>query len=89
TAMSGSPIGVIDSISAAGGSITAAGWAYDPDTAASIPVHVYVDGVGAAYTAPNPRADFGAVYPAYGPNHGYYLNMATTPGTHNVCVYGI
>ena len=89
TAMSGSPVGVVDSISASGGVISASGWAYDPDTAQPIPVHVYVDSVGAGFTASNPRADVGSIYPAYGPNHGYSTSVAAAPGSHNVCVYGI
>ena len=87
--MSGSPVGVVDSISAANGTISAAGWAYDPDTMEPIPVHIYVDSSGAAYTASNARPDVGRVYPAYGPNHGYALNVVASPGTHQVCVYGI
>ncbi|WP_146066102.1 hypothetical protein [Cryobacterium sp. Y82] len=89
TAMSGSPVGVVDSISASGGVISASGWAYDPDTAQPIPVHIYVDSVGTGVTASNPRADLGSIYPAYGPNHGYATRIAAAPGTHNVCVYGI
>lgn len=89
TAMSGSPVGVIDSISVTNDQLSASGWAYDPDTAQPIPVHVYVDAGGTPITAPNERLDFAAVYPAYGPDHGYGFTTAITPGSHNVCVYAI
>jgi hypothetical protein len=89
TAMGGNPVGVVDSIVASGGKITASGWAYDPDTSQPIPVHVYVDSSGYPFTADQPRADVGAVYPAYGPNHGYSASAAASPGQHTVCVYGI
>ncbi|MEB0001336.1 hypothetical protein QN345_01195 [Cryobacterium sp. 10I1] len=89
TAMSGSPVGVIDSLSATNGKLSVSGWAYDPDTAQPIPVHIYVDASGTPITAPNERLDFAAVYPAYGPNHGYGFTTAITLGSHNVCVYAI
>src|SRR3954470_11098748 len=47
-----------------------AGWAWDPDTAAPVDVHVYVDGQLWAYGAANgPRPDVAAAYPAAGPDH--------------------
>jgi hypothetical protein len=87
--MSGNPVGVVDSIVASGGTITASGWAYDPDTAQAIPVHVYVDSSGYPFTANGSRPDVGAIYPAYGANHGYSVSVPAAAGTHNVCVYGI
>jgi hypothetical protein len=87
--MSGSPVGVVDSIVASGGTITASGWAYDPDTAQAIAVHVYVDSSGYPFTANSSRPDVGAAYPAYGANHGYSASVPAAAGTHNVCVYGI
>ncbi|MFC6354796.1 hypothetical protein [Luethyella okanaganae] len=87
--MTGSPSGVIDAITAVGDKITVTGWVYDPDTVASAPVHIYVDGDGYAYTADDDRPDFGSTYPAYGPKHGYSRTMTASPGIHNVCVYGI
>jgi hypothetical protein len=47
------------------------GWAIDPDTAAPIDVHTYVDGAFAGATrADQPRPGVGNGYPGYGPNHG-------------------
>jgi hypothetical protein len=87
--MSGPPVGVFDAVGVSSGSITVGGWVYDPDTTQPIPVHVYVDSNGYAFTAGKDRPDVGAVYPAYGPAHGYNETIAASPGTHNVCVYGI
>lgn len=88
TVPTGSPVGSLDVVSTGPGSVTVAGWAFDPDTAAAIPVHVYVAAIGTALTADLPRADVGAVYPLYGPNHGF---RATLPagGRTQVCAYGI
>jgi len=66
-----------------------AGWAIDPDTAASIPVHMYVDGVGYALTAAGSRPDVGNAYTGYGPLHGYTATKPASPGNHTVCLYGI
>ncbi|HZY00374.1 MAG TPA: N-acetylmuramoyl-L-alanine amidase [Dermatophilaceae bacterium] len=84
------PFGVVDAVNAGPLSVTAAGWAIDPDTSAPIIVQMYIDDRANAVTWANQsRTDVGAVYPSSGPNHGYHLTMATTPGTHTVCVYGI
>ncbi|MDQ0574690.1 hypothetical protein [Agromyces albus] len=84
-----SPLGNFEAATAAGGSISISGWALDPDTASSIQVHVYVDGVGAAYAADTPRADVGRAYPGLGDAHGFVESFAASPGRHTVCVYGI
>jgi hypothetical protein len=85
----GSPIGVVDSVTASPGFITSAGWALDPDTALPIRVHVYVDSAGVAYTADGVRPDIANAFPGYGATHGFVTRVAATPGTHNVCVYAI
>ena len=86
----GSPFGMIDALSTGPSKVSAAGWAIDPDTSAPIIVQMYIDGRANALTWANlSRPDVGAAYPAYGPNHGYNLTMATTAGPHTVCLYGI
>jgi len=86
----GSPIGVIDTATNGVGSISLSGWVVDPDTAASIDVHVYVDGIGrAALRADGTRYDVGAGFPDYGPARGYSGTVSIGGGTHTVCVYGI
>lgn len=86
TMMSGSPVGVIDSVSAAGGVITTSGWAFDQDSADAISVTVSIDGAPSEVLAMAARSDVGAVYPAYGPLHGYSTSTPASAGTHQVCV---
>lgn len=87
--LSRAPIGVIEDVSVSGNSINVSGWALDLDTVASIPVHIYVGNVGAAYTADKPRPDVGQVYPLQGSQHGYSERISAPPGQSNVCVYAI
>lgn len=65
------------------------GWMADPDTPMS-PIFgwVSVDGAGQHILADDNRPDVGAVFPAYGPNHGYRDTLPAGPGRHWVCVTG-
>jgi hypothetical protein len=84
------PIGHVDSVSSGPSTVTAAGWAVDPDSPAPIMVQMYVDGRANAVTwASRPRPDIAAAYPSAGPNHGFTLTMRTTPGLHRVCLFAI
>ena len=83
------PIGNIDSAVPSTDGITVSGWAIDPDTAAPISVHVYVDSSGVALMADQPRPDVAAVYPAYGAGHGYVQKIPAGAGKHSVCAYAI
>jgi hypothetical protein len=84
------PFGYLDSVRAAPGGLTVSGWALDPDTTSPIEVHTYIDGHGAGVTiAGSNRPDLAAVFPLYGPNHGYTATYAATPGAHSVCTYAI
>lgn len=84
------PFGQLDSTSTGPTRVTANGWAVDPDTSSPIIVQMYIDGLENSLTwADKPRPDVGAVYPEAGPNHGYSLTMATTPGLHKVCLIAI
>jgi hypothetical protein len=86
----GSPIGNLDYTWRQPGSIGVYGWAIDPDTAASIPVHLYVDGVLATMaTADVARSDIAAAFPAAGANHGYLVAVPMSGGSHRLCAYGI
>jgi SpoIID/LytB domain protein len=91
TVPTGNPVGVIDTIGGGpDGALALAGWAFDPDTTAPISVHVYVDGKFAdATVADGARPDIAAAFPGYGAAHGYSFTLASTPGVHTVCVYGI
>ncbi|MEI7623853.1 MAG: hypothetical protein WCJ88_09880, partial [Actinomycetes bacterium] len=85
----GSPIGFVDSAVGGLGSISVSGWVVDPDTAASLDVHVYVDGVGTALRANQTRNDVAAGFPGYGPARGYSGTVTARGGARTICVYGI
>jgi hypothetical protein len=87
--LTGSALGVIDTMTAAAGKLSVSGWAYDPDTAASTKVALYVDGRGIMFDANQVRPDFAVAYPGYGANHGYSWSMNITPGPHEICLYAI
>ncbi len=84
------PMGNFESLTAAGPTVTASGWALDPDVAGPIDVHVYVNGTwGGAVSTTGVRADVGAAYPGTGDLHGFTQSFTAGPGTHQVCVYAI
>jgi hypothetical protein len=86
----GSPLGVIDTAIGGIGSLSVTGWVVDPDTAAAIDVHVYVNGIGRlAIRADGTRNDVAAGFPGYGPSRGYSGSVSVGGGAHTVCVYGI
>ena len=89
-AISGATVGSVDLIRREGGPVHVQGWALDLDTTASIPVHIYVDGVGAAITTTSvARSDIASLYPGSGTAHGFDTTVALTPGAHTICAYGI
>jgi len=84
------PVGNLEAVTRTGNAVTVSGWVIDPDSAAPIDVHVYVDGGGAGLaSASSPRPDVGAAYPQFGPHHGFSLTIPVTPGPRRVCVYAI
>ena len=85
----GSPLGALDSVTVSGRTITATGWAFDPDVKQNGSVHIYVDGAGFAVKTGGSRPDVARAYPAYGSTNGYTGSRTTTAGQHTVCAYGI
>jgi len=86
------PFGSLDTVKAgADRTVTATGWAIDPDTNDPVTVHVYVDGVWAgAVNANQSRPDVGAAVPGYGDLHGYRATVTgVAPGAHQVCTFAI
>jgi hypothetical protein len=78
------PAGALTSVTASGGRVTVAGWATDPDDrSASVTVHVYVDGAGAAILSADQVAS-GVTGP-----HAYRGDLAVPAGQHRVCTYAI
>ena len=82
------PVGALDGVSATKTTLTATGWALDPDTSSSTDVHVYVDGVGSVGKAALSRPDVAAAY-RKGDKHGYAVTVPATEGPHDVCVYAM
>ncbi len=94
TLPTGNPHGSLDSaqpVAGQKGELRLTGWAIDPKTVEPIRVHVYIDGkIAGVFTANSERKDVGAVYPAYGANHGFDVTVpGVATGKHQVCVYGI
>jgi hypothetical protein len=87
----GSPIGVIDSASAAEGTITINGWMLDPDSLGPITVNATLDGQPVApVTADGVKPGLGSVFLGYGDNHDYTVSLTSlSAGTHTVCIYGV
>lgn len=85
----GSPVGSIDTVKVSSGSVTVTGWALDPDTAASIAVHAYVDGAGTAITANKSRPDLATPYPTHGTAHGFSVTLKVPLDARQICLYGI
>ncbi|MCW2576468.1 MAG: hypothetical protein JWR66_2498 [Modestobacter sp.] len=84
------PVGTLDTVVAAPGTVTVTGWAYDPDApSAALPVHVYSDGsaVGSLTTGAA-RPDVAAAF-SVGQSQGFSNSFAVSPGAHRICVYGI
>ena len=84
----GDTTGAVDQLSSTSSTITVGGWAVDPSTSASIDVHVYVDGVGTALTANQPRPDIGRLF-GLGDAHGFSVTLPASAGSHSVCAYAI
>ena len=90
-AVTGNPIGNLESVVASGiGRIAVGGWSVDPDTNDPIAIHVYIDGAwGGALVANAPRPDVAAVIPGYGNLHGFSSAFDVSPGVHSVCAFAL
>lgn len=87
---SGPPVGNFESATLVNRTATVSGWAIDPDTAASIEIHAYVNGGwGGSYRADGARADVGRAYPGYGNAHGFSMPIQVPVGTSEICLFGI
>lgn len=81
-----SPIGRVESVSTTPGAVRLQGWTVDPDSSASLDVHVYVDGAGnGAYRANLPRPDVEAAY-RLGAEHGFDITIPVRSGSFEVCL---
>ncbi len=71
-----------------------AGWAFDQDLpSATLEVHIYIDGQGAAITQANvSRPDVGAAFPGAGNSHGYSIATPASiknSSSHRIDAYAI
>lgn len=85
------PLGSLDAVDGATGSVQVRGWALDPDVTTGVAVHVYVDGTSrAAVPASSVRGDVGAAYPAFGASRGFSATVGgLARGQHQVCAYAV
>ena len=85
-----SPTGWLDSVSVDDNSITARGWAADPDQPeSSVGVHIYVDGKYTVGTSASIfRADVNKTT-GLGTHHGFEATFNISNGLRSVCVYAI
>jgi len=89
-ALGASPIGTLATATRNGLVADLVGWSMDTDTSAPILVDIWINGrFSKTLRADVPRADIGAAYPNYGPNHGFIGQVALSPGTNQICAYGI
>jgi peptidoglycan/xylan/chitin deacetylase (PgdA/CDA1 family) len=88
---SGAPFGALEPVTRVAGGLRVTGWAADPDTAAPIDVHVFVNGVGFSVgSADADRPDVATVHPSFGASHGYDAVVPWSGGGGaTVCAYGI
>ena len=84
---SGGLLGAIDASFGAAGTINASGWVIDATRVVPSVVQLVVDDVVVAQqVSAASRDDVGAVFAAYGPDHGYAMSAVATPGPHRVCI---
>jgi len=84
------PLGWLDSITASGATVTAKGWAFDPDITSPIAVQIRVDGGSPlSFLAGNAYPGLGSVFGGFGDNHGFSASVVLPSGPHSVCVTAI
>ncbi len=82
------PTGRLDSISRSGSTVRVTGWAYDPQApGSSIPLHIYVNGSGSAFSTDTYRGDVNGFYDVSG-LHGFDISFST-PSSATICEYAI
>ncbi len=85
-----SPFGFFDGFFQDGDYVKVSGWVIDPETKGPLSVHMIYDGSTSwAIPANRSRPDVAAIYPDYGPNHGYEFEMRMSKGTHTLCAVAI
>jgi hypothetical protein len=81
------PVGSLETAQLTPAGFTLAGWAVDPDTPASVKVHVVVNGRTIAIVpAGGERPDVAAASPMAGSKHGFHFDLDLAEGPQHVCV---
>jgi hypothetical protein len=83
-----SPLGVVDAYTGASAGVGVRGWAFDPESTASLSIQVSIDGAVSTIIANTSRPDVGLVYHK-GDNHGFSTVLAASNGRHVVCVTAV
>jgi len=84
------PRGTLDLVAPTASTVRVAGWAWDPDTAAPVEIHVYAGSNHIATTnADRSRPDVAAGVPGAGEGRGFDLEIPIAAGRHRVCAYAI
>jgi hypothetical protein len=81
------PLGSIDSVLIRPDGVHLTGWAFDPNSATSIDIHTHVDGTNYVWRTGVSRPDVAAVFPEYGPAHGF--DVVVPAPFSELCVFGI
>lgn len=92
TGSSLSPLGNFEVASASVDSAHFRGWAFDPEAADSITIHMYINNQwGGAFAASMPRPDVAVAYPSYGANHGFDFSVPIEDAATSfiACLYAI
>lgn len=85
-ARTGNPFGFFEHVTSTYQGARLVGWAIDPDTTGPATVVVVADGqVVAQHAADASRPDVGALFPAFGDNHGFDFTVPLLNGAHSVC----
>ena len=84
------PWGILDSAGDAGGQIRLSGFAIANSDYQRSGIRIFLDTDYVYHgVAELPRPDVQSAYPAFGPDTGYDVSIATTAGRHLVCVWGV
>jgi len=86
------PIGDLETVTVSGRTVSATGWAIDPDApTAALAVHLYANGrLISGVSSSQDRPDIGATNPGAGNAHGFVWSMnVSEPGDQEICAYAI
>jgi hypothetical protein len=87
------PFGAVESVwggAPGSGTVQVRGWVLEPDTDATVTVHLTIDGEpGPTVGADAPRGHLDYWKPSAGLHHGLEVTLPVGPGVHEVCAVGV